>query len=717
MRKRAQTLAGRAAIIVRAGLIAGVLVGAVVFPVAALTGLTAKAGADLLNGLSDELELTPPAQTTYVYASDAQTLLTAFYEEHRKYTPIQELSPYILQAIVASEDARFFQHRGVDPRGVVRAFVVNQQSGGVSQGASTLTMQYVRATLRDGAESPDEVRAATEQTPARKIREMRLAMELEKRMPKEEILERYLNSAYYGHQAYGIYSAAEVFFSKRPKDLTLPEAAMLAGVVKAPSEYDPGSSDSKAATDRRNYVIDRMTDLGYVSAELAAKAKQEPIKLNLSRPPNGCLSIPEKFNSWGYLCDYLRSWWRAQPAFGDNPAQREAKLRRGGYKIVLSLDPKIQDAAHAAVVSKVPPSSPYALGVVAVEPRTGVIKAMAVNRNYSLDQSRNGPHSNPNLRKEMKGNYPNTVNALLGGSGLPGYQAGSTFKFFTLLTALENGYKLSHSYYSPARLKSRYWVGGGPGSCDGYWCPVNASGAMTGRQDMRTGFGKSVNTYFVQLIQDVGAEKVVRMAERLGLRWHTDVDSAMAAPDRANTWGSFTLGVADTTPLEMANAYATAAGDGLYCEPLPVLSITNPDGSPVTYAKDGKTIDVAAPRCRQAVSEAVARAATDAARCPVGDRPQTGGCGGWSTADFVRGAVGRPVAGKTGTTDDTRSAWFAGYTPDLSAASFMADPDNPFHFVGDGNANAPIQAVAETLRNGLEGRPARDFPPVPASMR
>src|SRR5690606_13431042 len=194
---------------------------------------------------------------------------------------------------------------------------------------------------------------ATAQTPARKIREMRLATEQEKRMSKEEILERYLNAAYYGHQAYGLFAAAEGFFSKPPKDLNPALPPMLAGGAKAPSAYDPASSDRAAATERRNYVIDRMTELGYVSAELAESAKREPITLKLSRPPNGCLSMPEKFNSWGYLCDYLRSWWRAQPAFGDNPAQRETQLRRGGYKIVLSLDPKIQDAARAAVVGKV----------------------------------------------------------------------------------------------------------------------------------------------------------------------------------------------------------------------------------------------------------------------------------------------------------------------------------------------------------------------------
>src|SRR4051794_22138484 len=194
-----------------------------------------------------ELTVSPSAQASYVYAADGRTLITMFYEEYRKPTALKEMSPYILQAIVASEDTRFYEHNGVDAKGVARAFVANQQAGGVSQGASTLTMQYVRMALRDSAKTPKEALEATEQTTSRKLREMRLAIELEKRLTKQEILERYLNAAYYGHRAYGIFAASQVFFSKTPKDLNLTEAALLAGLVKAPSAYDPASNDRKAA--------------------------------------------------------------------------------------------------------------------------------------------------------------------------------------------------------------------------------------------------------------------------------------------------------------------------------------------------------------------------------------------------------------------------------------------------------------------------------------
>lgn len=413
--------------------------------------------------------------------------------------------------------------------------------------------------------------------------------------------------------------------------------------------------------------------------------------------------MADKYNSWGFACDYLKNWWSAQPAFGENRLERMDKLRRGGYRIVLSLEPKIQEAAEKNVGTKEATGSPFANGIVVSEPGTGRVKAMAVNRTYSLDLAENPQSSNPEAGPKVKANYPNTVAPLLGGGDLAGYQAGSTFKMFPMLAALDSGMTLSTSFNAPYRYRSAVYDG---------WAPSNASGAMTGQQTMWSGFGKSVNTYFVWLEEKVGADRAVRLAEQLGLRWRTDVDRDHASPDKAKKWGAFTLGVSDATPLEMANAYAAIAADGRYCEAIPVQAIMNRDGTPATYATPGGIQrEVAKPRCRQVVSADAARAATDAARCPTGDTPARGGCGGWSTADSVRGTVGRPVAGKTGTTDSTRSAWFVGYTPELAAASFISDPDNPFNAVGDGQSQIPIKAVAETLRDGLKGQPTRQFTP------
>ncbi|MFC5926057.1 transglycosylase domain-containing protein [Micromonospora vulcania] len=703
MSNRPLAAAGRLVPLLRAGLIAGIVVAAAAYPLVALTGLGAKATAHAVEHKTKLLTTALPAETSYVYAPDGKTVLTMFYEEYRQYTKLSDMSPNIQQAIVAAEDSRFYQHHGVDPKGVARAFVANANSSGVSQGASTLTMQYVRMALRDSATTPKEVQEATQQTSLRKVKEMRMALDLEKELSKEQILERYLNSAYFGHRAYGIYAASEIFFSKTPKDLTPVEAATLAGLVKSPSEYDPADSDQKEATGRRNYVLDRMSQLGYLSPDSATAAKSEPIRLKLTDPPNDCASVPEKYNSWGFACDYLKNWWSTQPAFGANRLERMDKLRRGGYRIVLSIDPKVQAAAEKNVGSKENTGSPFANGIVVSEPGTGRVKAMAVNRTYSLDLAENPQSSNPEAGPKVKANYPNTVAPLLGGGDLPGYQAGSTFKMFPMLAALDSGMTLSTSFNAPYRYKSSVYDG---------WAPSNASGAMTGQQTMWSGFGKSVNTYFVWLEERVGADRAVRLAEQLGLRWRTDVDREQASPTNAKKWGAFTLGVSDATPLEMANAYAAVAADGRYCEAIPVSAIMNRDGTPATYTTAGGIQrEVAKPRCRQVVSADAARAATDAARCPTGDTPARGGCGGWSTADSVRGTVGRPVAGKTGTTDSTRSAWFVGYTPELAAASFISDPDNPFNAVGDGQSQIPIAAVSETLRDALKGQPARQFTP------
>src|SRR5256886_4770122 len=625
------------------------------------------------------------------------------------------MPPLVQGAIVAAEASRFYEHHGVDLKGTGRAFVANQQAGGVSQGASTLTMQYVRNALRDSADDPQDAVDATAQNSRRKLREMRLAIALEQRMSKKQILEGYLNVAYFGHRAYGIFAASDIYFSKPPSELTLGEAAMIAGMVQAPSDYDPTGADGPAALNRRNYVIDQMAEHGDIGAAEAARAKAAPITLHLSDPPNDCVSVPAAHNDWGFFCDVFKQWWLRQPAFGHDPAARLDNLRRGGYTIVTSLDPAVQASAMRHITENAKIGNKFALGAVFLEPGTGLVRSVAVNRTSALDQSHNPPNTDPAKRPAgVPANYPNTVNMLLGGGSEIGYQAGSTFKLFTMLTALEKGYGLNLRFYAPNQLTSVYYTGwSDPYVCaGGHWCPHNASRSMTGTQTMWSGFGKSVNTYWVQVEQKVGAQNAVAMAQRLGLTWHTDIDRLQASPAKARTWGAFTLGVADTTPLEMAVAYATIAADGQRCEALPVRSIVPSSGQPVVFG--GKP--VAAPRCPQAVSRDVARAAVDAARCVTGYGAASGTCGGWSTAPAAYPNVGRPFAGKTGTTDDARAAWFIGFTPQLAGAAFIADPDNPFDIAGEWQYHKPMTAVSLTIRDAMRGQPVRGFAPPPPTM-
>jgi membrane peptidoglycan carboxypeptidase len=427
--------------------------------------------------LPSELIDRPAGQASDVYAADGTTLITVFYEEYRRYLPLSELGETLPSAVVAAEDSRFYEHNGVDLKGLVRAFVANQRSGDVQQGGSTLTMQYVRMALRDNAQTPEDVVKATEQTRERKIREMRLAIAVEHRLSKEEILERYLNGAYFGHRAYGAFAAAQVYFSKQPKDLTVAEAAMLAGLVKAPTDFDPRPT------------IPRRPRTGATTCcgkwpRWAGSARPRRRRCNrnqcgckfMSRPTTACQSRPST-TTWASSATSSRAVWIRQPAFGQNPEQRLDNLRRGGYKIVTSIDPRLQAAAMKRVLQKDSARSSYAHGVVAVQPGTGRVEAMAVNRVYSIDQSHNGRSADP--RASGPGGYPNTVAPLLGGGELPGYQAGSTFKLFTLLAAIEKGLPLTTSFNAPRRYTSIYPGTPGEASTCGAtkWCPSNASDA------------------------------------------------------------------------------------------------------------------------------------------------------------------------------------------------------------------------------------------------
>jgi membrane peptidoglycan carboxypeptidase len=369
----------------------------------------------------------------------------------------------------------------------------------------------------------------------------------------------------------------------------------------------------------------------------------------------------------GFFCGYFRQWWESQPAFGETAPDRQQALRRGGFKIVATLDPAIQATAQAQVLSVYGNDNKFAAPMAVVQPGTGNVLAMAINRNYgdTFDQ------------------------LIAGGNGLPGYQAGSTFKMFAMLAALEAGLPLATGFTAPSQLVTKWpWPAGQDNSCGGKWCVRNANPSwMDGYRTMWDGFGRSVNTYFVWLHQQIGAERTAEMAKRLGIS-HTQAT------------GSFVIGTTGTFPLELANAYATLAADGIYCAALPVRSVTD---------STGKALDVAKPSCKQVVSPDVARAATDAARCPVGQQGIFGQCNG-GTAAAVDGILdGRPVAGKTGSTDDGRTESFVACTREMAAAMIAANPKDPVDGVGSAIISKVYRAVAVTLADSLAGQPFQDF--------
>lgn len=710
MRKRDHKLLTNVVALLICGLLAGVVVAAAAFPAAALTGLAAKAGSETFDSLPSELIVKRPPQISYLYASDGKTPLATMYDENRRDVPLKDVALVMQQAIIAAEDHKFYEHNGVDLAGVARAFVANNRAGTTQQGASTLTMQYVRLQIAYSATHPADVVAATEDTAARKTKEIRYAIQLEKEMSKDEILERYLNIAPFGNGAYGIFAASQVYFGKHPKDLTISEAALLAGLVKAPTAFNPTTpSGYPHAVARRDYIIDNMVKIGAITPEQAAEAKAVKLEVKNKRTPNGCVAANK--NHWGFFCDFFYRWWMEQETFGATTYDRERRLKSGGYRIVTTLDVKTQEAAKKNVEQylKTSKKQKHALMIAAVEPGTGYVRALAVNRNFKLDDPenpQNGPHTNPKKNaKGERGSYPNTTNPLLtGGGDIIGYQAGSTFKIFTLVAALEKGYPLATTINATSPMRTNYVVEyGSPAACPGTnkYCPRNASSSMNGPRNMWTGFGLSVNTYFVKLEEMTGADRVVDAAKRMGIKFRAEEDNQRANdPNAARGWGAFTLGVSATTPLDLANAYATLAADGKYCEPIPVQEIVD---------QDGNKLDVANPRCNQAVAVEVARAAVDAARCPVGDRSATSRCGG-GTASNVRHIVGKPVAGKTGTTDHDKSASLVVMTKQLAVAGIITDPDWPQTTYRFGHYEVN-NAVAETLADAMKGKEAIEFTP------
>ena len=671
------------------GLLAGVVLGAAALPTGLLAGLATRTVADDFEALPSDLRTPPAAQTSYVYANDGRTLITAFYDQNRRDVRLDQVATVMQQAIVAAEDARFYAHGGVDLKGVARALVSNS-GGGTEQGASTLTMQYVRNVLKYDPNLPASERArATEDTAGRKLREIRYANALERRLSKREILERYLNIAYFGAGAYGVFAASETYFGITPARLTLPQAALLAGLVQSPDEYNPIDGDRAAAQERRGYVLNALVKQGDVTPVAAAAAGRQPLGVKPHQQPNGCAAVNGKHNDWGFFCDYFRRWWDAQDRFGGSVAERENALKTGGYTIVTSLDPQVQATALKQSLGVYGYNSARALPIAVVTPGTGRVQAMAVNRHYSLAKN---PAGHPT--------YPNTVNQLIaGGPSASGYQAGSTFKLFTMLAALEDGRTLDTAFDAPSKIETR-WPADGEGSCGGHWCPGNDNPSwMDGHRTMWTGFGRSVNTYFVWLEQQIGPQRAVDMAKRLGIVFRAPSDARLAAD--ADGWGSFTLGVAATTPLDVANAYATLAAKGTYCKPLPVVSIKD---------AAGRTVDAGAPECGGVLDPDVAAAATDAARCPVGGRSAFNRCDG-GTAEPVAGILnGRPVAGKTGSSEENATESFVGFTPQAAAAGIAVNPDDPSDHVGSGVAPSVNAAVARTLAKAVQGLPAEDFP-------
>jgi membrane peptidoglycan carboxypeptidase len=535
------------------------------------------------------------------------------------------------QATVAIEDSRFLDHHGVDLRGILRSLATNASAGGVQQGSSTLTMQYVKNVLVNQATTADQLDAARGKSSTRKLREVRYALGLEKLFTKADILERYLNIAYFGAGAYGVEAAARRYFSKPAADLTLAEAATLAGIVQQPTAFDP-LRNPDLSTVRRNVVLRRMAELGFVTTDEADRAALEPMS-TLVRPSlttNGCTSSYAP-----YFCDYVLQTIRKDSAFGGTPEEREAFLRRGGYTIRTTLDPKTQAAAFDTVTKYIPikDASRRASAISMVQPGTGQVLAMAQNREWGTS-GRGRTTYNYNVGTDMGGTI--------------GMQAGSTFKIFALAAAVEAG--ISPFEYIPA-YSPKTFENFKNCTTGKKFDPVTIRNSTTsGTLDMARATAYSTNTYFMTIEERTGICRPADIAESMGVTLGNG-DPLLRVP-------TLTLGTMEVTPLAMANAYATFAAHGMYCKPVVILEISD---------RDGKRLPVPDGQCTRVIKREVADTVTVMLNGVV-DGSIPGRTGEAMSLDK------RQVAGKTGTTNDSAAVWFAGFTPQIAAAVWVGDP-------------------------------------------
>ncbi|MET8544627.1 transglycosylase domain-containing protein [Kitasatospora sp. NPDC004799] len=627
---------GHAATFLGASALGGVLLAGLILPAAGAVGLGAKSGAEGFESIPDDFRTPPLTQATQIFDAKGG-LIAKVFERDRTVIPADQMSPLIRTAQVDIEDARFYEHGAVDLKGILRAITKNAESGAAVQGASTLTQQYVKnVNVEKAGDDADAVREAQRKTLGRKIQELRYAIKLEEDLTKEQILTNYLNITFYGHQAYGIQAASQRYFSKDAKDLSLPEAAMLAGLVQNPSQYDP-KLHPVAAQKRRDTVIDKMVENKHITAEQARQAKAAPLGLNYKDPRNGCITAQA---GMGFFCDYVRHVVKQDPVFGKSSAERKKLWDTGGLNIYTTLDPDKQAAAQNAVSTKVYVTDPVSAAMTMVEPGSGKILAMAQTRPYGLAKEKN----------ETVVNY--NVDAAMGG-GI-GFQPGSNFKPIVAAAALEAGLPPTQRYDSPNRMD---WPT--TKTCDGTWKNLNKgkkdgsipneSPSEVGPYDLKQAMALSVNTYFVQMEQEIGLCAVKQMANKLGMEGKADGSPLEELPGLG-------LGTQEVSPLTMANVYAAFAARGTYCAPLAINRITTVDGADVPVPQA---------RCAPAMSESTA----DVINSVLLGVTEKGG-----TARDLNLDDRRQIAGKTGTTDEKKSAWFTGYTGNLAGSVWLGSP-------------------------------------------
>jgi penicillin-binding protein 1A len=660
---RSASVVGGRLVLMVAVILAVALVGSVaalplVLPAASLAKSTVR---NLGNVPPLQEALPDPAQRSVIYAADGKTALAELVkDENRQVVKLQDVPKRVRDAVVAIEDDRFYHHHGVDFRGIMRAAVANLRSGRVSQGGSTLSQQLIKNIVTGNSRTID-----------RKLREAMYAVELERRMSKDEILERYLNQAYFGEGVYGIATAARHYFgNKSVRFLTLSEAASLAATIAAPENYKP--TRRKANLARRNLVLDRMQALGFAKPKDVAKAKREKLKVERYKQPNRQPYFVR------YITDQLLNDPRYNDALGKPGSDaRVNKVFQGGLRIYTTLNRNRQSQAARAVQGRLdrflhkPFHGDPAGALASVDPTSGRIVALYGGRDFKESQ----------------------VN-LATGQGGTGFQPGSAFKMFFIVAALEKGISPGTVFTAPARITIPDRRCEGP---KGPWSPGNAGESSAGVYNMYEATARSVNTWFAQLSVRVGPENAVEVARKMGIS---------NIPPRGSrdyaSWAicSLVLGAREVSVLDMASAFGVLANKGVRCAPFSIVKVVAPNRS--TPLIENK------PECRRVIASKISAQTVAMLRGVV-----NGGTG-------HRAALpGRPVAGKTGSAQDNTSAFFSGFTPQLATAVWVGyrKARVPMRNLYNGGpvfgGTFPAEIFHDYMATALAGAPVIGFPAAP----
>ncbi|GAB3278182.1 transglycosylase domain-containing protein [Sinomonas notoginsengisoli] len=636
--------------------ICGVLVAGLMVPAAAVTGSAANGSVQFFDSLPSELTVEPPGQVTKILAADGSQIATLFSENRTK-VALDQMSPFIKDGIVAIEDYRFYDHGGVDTTGILRALAANAR--GNKQGASTLTQQYVNNVINENlvAQGKDDevLLNGLNKGVGDKLREMKLAIALEKKFTKDQVLEGYLNIVFFNANAYGVQAASQYFFSTDAKNLTLPQAALLAGLVNSPSAYDPITHPDNAKK-RRDLVLDAMLEHGKIDKKQHDDAVAAPVETKVNPPKQGC----QYAATAQYFCDYVLHQILNDPAYGADEKERLAKVVRGGLTIKTTLDTRLQTPAQAEVDSTAGANNgawPWGASLVSIEPGSGKVLSMAQNTRMLPGQGKDYV-TVYNFNVDSADKDGNDV------GGVGGMQPGSTMKPVTLAAWLSEG-KPTNQVVDAS--KRRYpidykWKTTCKHVQGWYDSTVKDSLDLQNDEDdwyrpmtVREGIYQSINTATFATAAGLNDYcDIQRAADAIGLHLGTGKDQKLDLATLGNL-----LGGSNVSPMTMANAFATFAGNGTFCQPMSITEVTD---------SQGKKIGGQAPTCQQgAVKPDVAKAATNVLQ----DVLAKGSGRNIKDASGKFIDVGAPAAAKTGTNQFNNQTWVVGYTRGVATASFF----------------------------------------------